>query len=241
MLALGVDAAGDDPESPLRSPRRAIARRARSAPTRAADASSCRRAATISPRSGARARDAGGTDGRDGRMPEPLDALDREGRARGHPAAAARPQPPPHWRLEAIAATERPRSPALVADGRTVVFIQDRDTSDVWLLDLAGRLPAPAHHRPRPAALLGGHRAGLLARRLQVAYADDGQVCLVPRREGRRGGSSRRAARSGSATTGSSSRSTATAATASPSSRVAEPWPQRLAREHGELDTHGDE
>ena len=37
--------------------------------------------------------------------------------------------PPPHWRLEAVAATERPRS--LHVAGETLVFIQDRDTSDV--------------------------------------------------------------------------------------------------------------
>ena len=34
--------------------------------------------------------------------------------------------PPPHWRLEAIAATERPRSLTLGADRRHAVFIQDR-------------------------------------------------------------------------------------------------------------------
>ena len=50
-------------------------------------------------------------------------------------------EPPPHWRLEAIARTERPRSLALGADRRRAVFIQDRDTSDVWLLDL--ERPAP--------------------------------------------------------------------------------------------------
>ena len=44
--------------------------------------------------------------------------------------------PPPHWRLEAIAATERPRSLTLGADRRHAVFIQDGETSDVWLLDL---------------------------------------------------------------------------------------------------------
>ena len=45
-------------------------------------------------------------------------------------------KPPPHWRLEAITATERPRSLAVAADRARAVFIQDRDTSDVWILDL---------------------------------------------------------------------------------------------------------
>ena len=51
--------------------------------------------------------------------------------------------PPPHWRLEAIAATERPRSLTLGADRRHAVFILDRDTSDVWLLDLEEPSPVP--------------------------------------------------------------------------------------------------
>ena len=45
-------------------------------------------------------------------------------------------KPPPHWRLEAVAATERPRSLRLGEDRRTAVYIHDRDTSDVCLLDL---------------------------------------------------------------------------------------------------------
>ena len=48
----------------------------------------------------------------------------------------ARPRPPPHWRLEAIAATPRPRTLTVGADRRRGVFIEDRDTSDVWLIDL---------------------------------------------------------------------------------------------------------
>ena len=61
--------------------------------------------------------------------------------------------PPPHWRLESVVVTERPRSLTIGADGRTLVFIQDRpDTSDVWTMTLddptprrltAGRAPAP--------------------------------------------------------------------------------------------------
>ncbi|MEZ0291960.1 MAG: hypothetical protein ACAH82_05440, partial [Solirubrobacteraceae bacterium] len=51
-------------------------------------------------------------------------------------------KPPPHWRLEPIAATERPRSLAVAADRTRAVFIQDRDTSDVWILDLRpGAIP----------------------------------------------------------------------------------------------------
>ncbi len=42
--------------------------------------------------------------------------------------------PPAEWRLEAIAAVERPRQPDVRA-GR-VAFILDRDSSDVWVFDL---------------------------------------------------------------------------------------------------------
>ncbi len=89
-------------------------------------------------------------------------------------------EPPPHWRLEAVAATERPRSLTLGADGRTAVFIQDRDTSDVWLLDLddgvprrltTGRDPAPYWEDTEPRLSPDG---------TMVAFADGGHVWLVP-------------------------------------------------------------
>jgi hypothetical protein len=46
-------------------------------------------------------------------------------------------EPPPHWRLEAIARTPRPRSLHVV--GGRAVFIEDGgDTSHLWLLELEG-------------------------------------------------------------------------------------------------------
>ncbi|MEZ5343167.1 MAG: prolyl oligopeptidase family serine peptidase [Acidimicrobiales bacterium] len=45
------------------------------------------------------------------------------------------PRPAKHWTLEAIAATERPRQPAV--HGEKIAFIVDRDSSDVWVLDPA--------------------------------------------------------------------------------------------------------
>ena len=47
-------------------------------------------------------------------------------------------QPPPNWRLEAVAATERPRQLELSPDGSTVAFMLDRDTSDLWTIQVAG-------------------------------------------------------------------------------------------------------
>ena len=115
-------------------------------------------------------------------MAEPLD-VDRQGGARRRAAPAARGR-----RAAAALAPRggRAHGAAAHADDRrrtapTAVFIQDRDTSDVWLLDLeagapperltTGREPAPYWEDTQPRGL---------ARRLDVAYADEGQVWLVP-------------------------------------------------------------
>ena len=88
--------------------------------------------------------------------------------------------PPPYWRLESVVATERARSLSLGDDGQTAVFIQDRDTSDVWLLDLdeptprrltTGRVPSPYWEDTQPVLSPDGS---------QVAYGDEGAVWVVP-------------------------------------------------------------
>ena len=147
-------------------------------------------------------------------------------------------QPPPHWRLEAIAATERPRSLTLERRRPHAVFIQDRDTSDVWLLDLdgrgppqrltTGREPMPywedtsrgsrrtARRSPTPTRATSGscrpraaRRAGSLEAGSPVWLDDDRLVVAVERE--------RRDA-------------------AWPCVDVADPWPRRLAVAHGELE-----
>src|SRR5215210_7529024 len=90
-------------------------------------------------------------------------------------------KPPPHWRLEAVAATHMPRALTVSPDRRSAVFIEDRDTSDVWLLDLeqdsvperltTGREPANWWEDTPPRLSPDGST---------VAYADDGHVWLVP-------------------------------------------------------------
>jgi dipeptidyl aminopeptidase/acylaminoacyl peptidase len=89
-------------------------------------------------------------------------------------------QPPPHWRLEAVAATERPRHPHLGPDGRTAAFVWDRDTSDIWTIDAAsgatrrlttGRPLAAYWEDTQPVVSPDGRR---------VAYGDGGRILVVP-------------------------------------------------------------
>lgn len=47
-------------------------------------------------------------------------------------------KPPADWRLDMVAATERPRQIELSPDGATLAFMLDRDTSDVWTVPVAG-------------------------------------------------------------------------------------------------------
>ena len=111
--------------------------------------------------------------------------LGRQGRApgRARAAAARTSQPPPHWRLEAIAHTPRPRS--LTVGARPAAArcsSRTATTSDVWLLDLEERRRArAAHDRPRRRCRTGRtpRRASRRTART-VAYADEGHVWLVP-------------------------------------------------------------
>ena len=74
---------------------------------------------------------------------------------------------PAHWRLDAIAATERPRQLDVASDGRTIAFVLDRDTSDVWTIDVF----EPAS----PVRITTG--------RTLAAYWDDGGVVWSPNRQ----------------------------------------------------------
>jgi dipeptidyl aminopeptidase/acylaminoacyl peptidase len=153
-------------------------------------------------------------------------------------------KPPPHWRLEAVAATHMPRTLMVSPDRRRAVFIEDRDTSDVWLLDLerdsvperltSGREPANWWEDTPPRLSPDGST---------VAYADDGHVWLVasaggpPRKlvagDGPRWVDDRRLV----ITVEREEDTTTRLAVVD----TRDPWARRLAVEHGELDTHGDE
>jgi dipeptidyl aminopeptidase/acylaminoacyl peptidase len=114
-------------------------------------------------------------------MPEPLDVWIGKDEVEGVPSQPRQDlKPPPHWRLEAVAATERPRSLTLGTDGRTAVFIQDRDTSDVWLLGLGGGPPERLTTGRDPMPYWEDTEPRLSPDGSTVAYADQGSVWVVP-------------------------------------------------------------
>jgi dipeptidyl aminopeptidase/acylaminoacyl peptidase len=167
-----------------------------------------------------------------------------------HAGVPAQPRtdvgPAPHWRLEAIAHTPRPRSLTLSPDRRHAVFIEDGgDTSDVWLLGLedsdarprrltTGRQPMPYWEDTPPRVSPDGRT---------VAYADDGHVWLVPAA----GGPPRKLVEGGSPVWIDTRRllidvereDDQTTRLAVVDVEGASPRP--LATAHGDLDGHGDE
>jgi dipeptidyl aminopeptidase/acylaminoacyl peptidase len=165
-----------------------------------------------------------------------------------HEGVPAQPRkdlgPPPHWRLEAVAATHRPRSLTIGPDRRRAVFIEDRDTSDVWLIDLeagtpperltTGRDPAPYWEDASPYLSPDGST---------VAYVDEGHVWLAPTA----GGPPRKLVAGGSPRWVGDDRLIVTIereedrTTRLAVVETSDPWPRRVARAHGELDDHGDE
>jgi dipeptidyl aminopeptidase/acylaminoacyl peptidase len=151
-------------------------------------------------------------------------------------------KPPPHWRLEAISASDRPRSLTVGPDRRRAVFIQDNETSDVWSFDLegagaperltTGREPKPFWEDDEPRLSPDG---------ATVAYTDEGHVWLAPVA----GGPPRRLIEGGSPVWIDDARLLITVerdeATRLAVVDKADPWPRRVATGHGDLDERGDE
>ncbi|MEN3284893.1 MAG: hypothetical protein V7607_6033 [Solirubrobacteraceae bacterium] len=180
-------------------------------------------------------------------MPDPLEQIwiGKEER-QGIPVPPRKDlDPPPHWRLEAVVATDRPRSLTVGPGGRRALFVEDRDTSDVYTLDLeepaaeperltAGRELTTFWNDPEPRLSPNG---------ATVAYADAGHVWIVPTA----GGPPRRLVAGSSPVWLDDERLIAsveheeTRSTRLAVLDVADPYPRRLAVGHAHLDAHGDE
>ena len=104
-----------------------------------------------------------------------------------HQGVRAQPRkdvpPPPHWRLEAIAATPRPHAVTVGADRRHAVFVQDADIvrGVAARPGGAGRGAGAPHRGPGARELVGvGAAAALARRRASVAYVDGDHVHVAP-------------------------------------------------------------
>src|SRR4051812_3397923 len=152
-------------------------------------------------------------------------------------------EPPPHWRLEAIAQTPRPHSLS-ARGGKAVFIVAAAETSDVWLLDLeAGGPPERLTTGREPVPYWADTAPRLSPDGSTVAYADGDHVWLVAAA----GGPPRRLVEGGSPlwiddnrllfdVERDEDRTTRLAIV-----DVDDPWPRRLATGHGDLDPHGDE
>lgn len=151
-----------------------------------------------------------------------------------HEGVRAQPRkdlaPPPHWRLEAVAHTPRPRSLTLAADRRHACFIEDRDTSDVYWLDLEQGVPERLTTGRELVAWWEDAAAQPSPDGATVAYTDGGHVWLVPTA----GGPPRRLLEASSPVWIDDARLIVSVerenATRLAVVAVADPWPRRLAR-----------
>ena len=90
-------------------------------------------------------------------------------------------RPPPHWRLEAVVETPMPRTLTISADRRRAVFIEDGDSSDVFLIHLeSGSVPERLTTGRDPMPWWEDSPPRLSPDGTTVAYTDDGHVWLAP-------------------------------------------------------------
>jgi dipeptidyl aminopeptidase/acylaminoacyl peptidase len=150
-------------------------------------------------------------------------------------------EPPPHWRLEAIAQTPRPHSLTVV--GKRALFVEaSAEASDVWLLDLdAGAAPQRLTTGREPVPYWDDSVPRLSPDGATVAYVADEHVWLVAAT----GGPPRKLVEGGGPVWIDDARLVIEverdATTRLAVVDVDDPWPRRLAVVHGALDAHGDE
>jgi dipeptidyl aminopeptidase/acylaminoacyl peptidase len=175
-------------------------------------------------------------------VPEPVEIWVGKEEFGGVPTPTRRDAPrPSHWTLEAIAATERARSLSAAPTGDRVAFIQDRDTSDVWLLDIAKREVTRMTTRRELQPYWEDTAPALSPDGTQIAYGDEGAVWLVPAA----GGPPRKLVEADSPVWLDDCTLVVTIER-DDRYRLAtvdldDPWPRPLVRSSGDLDSRGDE
>lgn len=88
-------------------------------------------------------------------------------------------RPPEHWRLAMVAATHRVRQCEVSPDGRTIAYMTDTDTSDVWTVPVAGGPPRRITAGRRLAAFWEDANAVWSPDGTRLALVDDGRVQVV--------------------------------------------------------------
>lgn len=88
---------------------------------------------------------------------------------------------PPHWRLEAVAAMERPHHLVVGPDGRTAAFILDQadNGSDLWTIDTANAMVCRVTVDRAPAAFWEDTPPAFSSDGTVIAYTGPGGVRLV--------------------------------------------------------------
>lgn len=112
--------------------------------------------------------------------PRPVDLVVGKDEAAGLPNPG-RPhlRPPEHWRLEAIAAVERPRD-LVVTPAGGVVFILDRDSSDVWHLAAGAGSPIRVTTQRGMEPYWEDTAPTLSPDGSSVAFGDGGYIWVAP-------------------------------------------------------------